>query len=403
MDGYRTIVGGTRVELAEGVRRRRSKMPRLIFCVVGLVVVGASCGSSSADNDVSAGGQASLELSQASGAAGTMSDGVNEGEGDSDSAADEHSESEVAKGGAPDVGGTRVVESIWGPVEIPTDPQYILAVDEYAALNLLGLGVEPDLVIGTYQADPPRRIIEGYGIEQIAGAYGEYNLEEIASRKPDLIVLVGNEESEDVYQSLSPIAPTVVIPFIAPWRDIVTISGELANQQDRASALIAAIESEIDGLGAVAATGSSISILANSPGFGPYSIGQDTSVSDALEQAGYTRPAAEMSPPAFGVSVPTSEERLGDHAADRMLVMGGGGPFFPADLVLDSEVFNAIPAVGAGNAFVVLGDIWSGTGPFSVYWAIQDLRALEVGEGQAGVATVDSLAERWAAFGALGR
>lgn len=60
-------------------------------------------------------------------------------------------------------------------------------------------------------------------------AGGEPPLEEIATLAPDLILATEAGITEDQYELLTQIAPTVVHPgkpWATPWRDVVTISGE---------------------------------------------------------------------------------------------------------------------------------------------------------------------------------
>lgn len=175
--------------------------------------------------------------------------------------------------------------------------------------------------------------------------------------------------------------------------------GTPANRQDRAVAMIAAFDAENEGLGAVAETGSSTSILANNPGFDPTQSGK-TCLLPWIDSSPAC-PARSRNVVRVGVSMPTSEEVLGDDAAGLRLVLGGGRPFLLADHALDSRIVNTTPAVWKGSAVVVLGGNQSGTGPFSSYWAMRDMTEFEVSQGQSGVIVCDLSPERWAAFGAL--
>lgn len=297
---------------------------------------------------------------------------------------------------------TRTIETIWGPVDIPANPINIVAVDEYAATNLLVLGVEPTLVVGTYQATSQAAILDSYGVEMIPGSYGVYNFEAIAAQQPDLLVLVGNEETEELFGQLSEIAPTVVIPFIAPWREIVEFSGVLLDRPDAAESLISKVEAQIENVAtAVGDEGTTISLLANSPGFGTYTIGQGTSISDLVNEAGFDRPEAQLVPAQVGVSVVLSNELIGEHDGDILITFGGGDPMFTPQELAKLDLFTSLNAVADGQVLEAVGNIWTGTGPFAVYWALQDLDTISQDGPDAVLGTTADLEARWAAFSEL--
>jgi len=109
---------------------------------------------------------------------------------------------------APDT--TRSVTHAAGTTEVPADPQRIVTTtDQNALLPLLELGVKPVGSAGLLAPDGTTRFrrTEGFDTSGITftGAYGEPNLEKVASLQPDLIV--GYEFDEDYYKDLSAIAP----------------------------------------------------------------------------------------------------------------------------------------------------------------------------------------------------
>lgn len=109
---------------------------------------------------------------------------------------------------------TRSVTHAAGTTEVPTDPQRIVTTtDQNALLPLLELGVRPVGSAGLLSPDGSTtfRRTEGVGTSGITftGAYGEPNLEKVASLQPDLVV--GYEFDEDFYDEMSAIAPTVLV------------------------------------------------------------------------------------------------------------------------------------------------------------------------------------------------
>ena len=72
--------------------------------------------------------------------------------------------------------------------------------------------------------------------------------EEIAEAAPDLILAPYSGVTEEQYELLSAIAPTVVYPETAwatPWRDVITIVGESLGMADEADAVLADIDDQL--------------------------------------------------------------------------------------------------------------------------------------------------------------
>ena len=72
--------------------------------------------------------------------------------------------------------------------------------------------------------------------------------EQLAAAEPDLILAVYSGITEDEYQTLSDIAPTVAYPdqaWSTPWREVVTTVGTALGQPERAEELLADNEAEI--------------------------------------------------------------------------------------------------------------------------------------------------------------
>jgi iron complex transport system substrate-binding protein len=117
---------------------------------------------------------------------------------------------------------TRTVKTVKGDVEIPTNPKRVIT-DFYLA-DLLALGVKP---VGSIQMSLNNPYIKDKveGIEDIGTPV---SIEKVLSLKPDLIIM----QSDENYEKLSKIAPTVVIPyasegdFYAELRKIADLVGK---------------------------------------------------------------------------------------------------------------------------------------------------------------------------------
>lgn len=126
---------------------------------------------------------------------------------------------ESGGGGGDGSGGMRAAEHMYGEVELPADPQRMVAtvlplVTDHALVLGIPLVGSPG-ANGFAQAPFPEYQRERYpdrleGVEKVQGR-PEMNFEQIATLNPDCILAI--DPGEDVYESLSGIAPTFVYPF----------------------------------------------------------------------------------------------------------------------------------------------------------------------------------------------
>src|SRR3546814_18886129 len=86
---------------------------------------------------------------------------------------------------------TRSVTHEHGTVEVPASPQRILALDEYAGLSALALGVKPTVVYSTLRSDVSKSILGEQGVEVLDKPtfFANPAVEEIASVEPDEILM----------------------------------------------------------------------------------------------------------------------------------------------------------------------------------------------------------------------
>ncbi|MBW4642033.1 MAG: iron-siderophore ABC transporter substrate-binding protein [Goleter apudmare HA4340-LM2] len=132
----------------------------------------------------------------------------------------------------------RVVQHVRGETCIPVHPQRIVAIYQSSLAHMLALNSKPvaafmGAVLGKvdYLADKTD------GVEMIYGS--PLSLEQVVLLNPDLIITLSSGESQVIYNQLSQIAPTVVLPWVETkgnWKqhlqDIAGVLGktELATQ-----------------------------------------------------------------------------------------------------------------------------------------------------------------------------
>lgn len=296
--------------------------------------------------------------------------------------------------------GTRTIDTEFGPVEVPLEPRRVVALDEYAALNAMAIGVEPVLVFGSFQSEVGGVVIADAGIEVSAAASEDGpNFEAIAAADPDLILFTTEGALATSHEQLSAIAPAVSLPYSTPWRDVIDATAAVFGRTEAAAGLIAAVEARMAPLQeALDEAPMSVSILADSLGM-TFAASMVSPMSQIIDEVGFARPPAQRDgepDTTFDAAIPISLETVGDHDADVVVVLSGA--YYAAETILDAPTFQALPAVVEGRSVVVDGDMWFGTYPFAIVWLLEDLAAIHSGEGQAGIGTTDDISARWAAF-----
>ncbi|MEM9615667.1 MAG: ABC transporter substrate-binding protein [Actinomycetota bacterium] len=369
----------------------KTRNPLLLACLLSLLIgLVAACGSDDTDDASTDSASASASASASDASTGEADDATGT-EDASDAAATEDGE---AEGDADGEAATRTVESLYGPVEVPVEPERVFVLDEYAGAAMVYSGVEPIAAFGTFRARIPLAILDESGVPITEVAFGDWPVEEVATAQPDMIVMTDIGDPS-LPETLSEIAPTVVIPFIAPWQDIVAAVGDASGRDDIAATLDAAVTADLAALAEEPEAGSTFSVIASGPQFGTFSIAVGAVGSSVLEQAGYLRPEAQLAPPDLGVSLQLSPETLGEHDADFVLQLGGDESFYSVDELQSIPTFQGITAVADERTAVGLGEIWTSFDPFSVFWMVEDIKAIRAGDSPG---TIDDLDTRWQAF-----
>jgi iron complex transport system substrate-binding protein len=112
----------------------------------------------------------------------------------------------------------RVVKHARGQACIPLNPQRIVTLDFNSFAAALALDVEPIATWITTEIEDDFDYFETQSseVEILRSPTGQPNLEKLVSLSPDLIIVVSHSAFEAVYQHLSSIAPTVILP----WEEI---------------------------------------------------------------------------------------------------------------------------------------------------------------------------------------
>jgi iron complex transport system substrate-binding protein len=151
------------------------------------------------------------------------------------------------------------VEHMHGATEIEEEPQKILTVGFSDQDFLLAFGVAPIAVTdwyGDYEFATWEWAQDELGdAEPVVLNKGQFtgeaapNYEQIAQLDPDLIVGLYTDMSQEQYETLSDIAPTVAPsgeypPYGMPWQEATRTMGAIVGQPDKAEELIADVEQQ---------------------------------------------------------------------------------------------------------------------------------------------------------------
>lgn len=147
------------------------------------------------------------------------------------------------------------LEHKFGTVEIPAPPERVVSLGYTEQDAILAFGVVPIAV--RYAFGPEDDVFFPWADEAAGDAApeilprAEVNVEQIAALEPDLIMAITAGIDEQMYETLSGIAPVIVQPegyndFATPWQVQTELTGEVLGQPERAAEMIADVEALVD-------------------------------------------------------------------------------------------------------------------------------------------------------------
>jgi len=150
------------------------------------------------------------------------------------------------------------IEHAFGETTVPADPQRVVTLgwgstDAAIALGTIPVAIPFDGYAGDENGVLPwvADALEKAGAETptvLPESPDEPPYEAIAAADPDVILAVYSGVTEEQYETLSQIAPTVVYPDVAwstPWRDVVTTVGKALGKSDQAQELLDGIDAQL--------------------------------------------------------------------------------------------------------------------------------------------------------------
>lgn len=145
--------------------------------------------------------------------------------------------------------GMRVVETYYGEVEVPSDPQRIVGVSYDTPMQMMSLDVP---LVGAQDYSRHRKEFTAEQFDYLSGtepvgAFGELDFEAVAALEPDLIVGDAYEIDEQVYERLALIAPTAIVfgENRGDWKPVVDALADIVGAEESLAEVSAAYEAKI--------------------------------------------------------------------------------------------------------------------------------------------------------------
>ncbi|MET7952159.1 ABC transporter substrate-binding protein [Micromonospora sp. NPDC005324] len=266
------------------------------------------------------------------------------------------------------------------------DPGVVVALDDFAAINAISLGVQPDLVLDVFGYQTSKTLWTEFGLKtQPYGA--ELDIEKVIAARPD--VIIGSSIPTNVSQrdKLSKIAKTAIVDYTAGWQTQLRQTADALGRTSDADRVIGRVTGELatlkKDLAASPFAGQPISVLSNNQGI--YSVPERSGLGSLLRDAGLDRPAPQKATTdATSPFVMVSAEDLKSHDGSAVFLMTGGA--YDPKPITDSPLWPRLTAVASGKVYEVNAELWFGTSPFAVDWILDDVRAALLGQGRIGTA-----------------
>ncbi|WP_165063305.1 iron-siderophore ABC transporter substrate-binding protein [Marisediminicola senii] len=261
------------------------------------------------------------------------------------------------------------IEHAFGETAVPADPQNVVTLGWGSTDAAIAVGVIPVAIpFDSYAGDEDG--VLPWVAEAVADAGAELPTilpdspdeppyEAIAEADPDVILAVYSGITEEQYETLSAIAPTVAYPgeaWSTPWRDVVTTVGEALGRSDEAATVLTGIEDQIAEQAAAHPEFAGKTIAAVSDFSGTFYVYKpaDPRVEFMLDLGFVSAPAVEElangdSPFFYTLSY----EQLDQLEAD--VVLSYAATQAEADTFLGSPQTSVIPAVQSGAVAQLVG------------------------------------------------
>ncbi|WP_246096392.1 AraC family transcriptional regulator [Paenibacillus sinopodophylli] len=131
-----------------------------------------------------------------------------------------------------------VIKHMKGETTLEQHPSKIAVLDTKFVDQLVTLNEQPagSVKAAADKSDFPAYLMDKLTDVKLLGTRDEPNLEAILAMEPDLIICT--EFQEEVYESLSKIAPTIMLDFNEDWRDTLATFGKIVGKSEEANVVL---------------------------------------------------------------------------------------------------------------------------------------------------------------------
>ncbi|GEN27269.1 ABC transporter substrate-binding protein [Halovibrio variabilis] len=279
----------------------------------------------------------------------------------------------------------RTLDTAFGDVEVEGTPERVVTLYEGALDAALAAGITPLGAVTTRGGDNVAEYVEAHlGDDRpaIMGVVREINIEAVLAQQPELI-LAPAQLSEEQYQLLSLIAPTVV-PHTQPlaadnWEAEARLYGEALNRKEAIEEAIAAVDQrtmELADALADAEVGGTAFLVRWMPG-GPMVMSENLIATGLLERVGLEVQGADLIGERGVHSDVLSLENLSQVDGDWLFLATLNEDGQEAlEAAKQSAAFNRLDVVQQEQVVPVNGQLWSSAnGPLAAQAILDDIEA----------------------------
>ena len=270
--------------------------------------------------------------------------------------------------GSGDVPTTRSIKDYFGTVEVPSNPQRVIAGDGSTLGNVFALGVTPVGAAANANSLPRHLAEQMEGVVDVREG-DDINWEKVLAQDPDLfLTFAGSEDdpwNKETYDKAAEALPTFGYVYnyvqLEQIKENFTEVARALNKEDVAEERLAQLDERLAGLkervAAAGLTDKPVSVLRVSEE-GSRSIRVGTSESIAFRALGIAQPQGQQNPDDFSIEI--SEENLDAlDTAHTLFVYVDDTAEGEREKVESSPLWKTLPAVRAGRVHYVSSGIWN--------------------------------------------
>jgi len=263
---------------------------------------------------------------------------------------------------------TRSIEDYFDTVEIPSNPQRVIAGDSATLGNIFALGVTPVAAAANSHSLPHHLAEQMDGVVDVREG-DDINWEKVLAQNPDLFITFAGSEGDpwnkEMYDKAAGAIPTFGYVYNYVYLEQIkknfTEIARALNKQDVAEARLAELDDRLaelkERVAAAGLTDKPVSVLrVGEEGWRSIRIG--TSESIAFRALGIAQPKGQTKPDDFSIDI--SEENLDLlDSAHTLFVYVDDTAKGEQEKVESSPLWKTLPAVKAGRVHYVNSGIWN--------------------------------------------